>query len=110
MRLHNITRAALITENLKVAQKWWDKTLGLLSKKNPRSLLFYTRFGIHTFGLKLPIDVLVLDNSNKVVILKQNLHPNRFFFWNPRYNQVIELPSGLIKQSHTKIGDRLKIS
>jgi len=107
--VYNITRSTKIAEDLKIARNWWDKSVGLLSKNNPRSLLFYTRFGIHTFGLKLPIDILILNKQNKVVDLKENCLPNHFFFWNLRYNKVVELPLGSIRKSQTQVGDQLKI-
>lgn len=109
MRLYNSTRHTKIVEDLKIATKWLDKTLGLLSGQNPRSLLFYTRFGIHTIGLKLPIDLLILNQQNQVVMRKENCSPNRFFFWNPQYKIVIELPLGQIKKSQTQNGDKLEI-
>ena len=110
MQLKNITKSTIVTNDLKIAKSFYDKTIGLLSKKNPRSLLFYTRFGIHTIGLKLPIDILILDSNGKVVKLKKNCPTNNFFFWNPKYNQVIELPSNTIKKTKTQIGDQLKIT
>ena len=87
-----------------------DKTLGLIGKKNPEPVFLKTRFGIHTFGLKFPIDVLILDKENKVVKLKENLKPNSFFFWNPKYNNVLELPKGTIINSKIKIGSTISFS
>lgn len=76
----------------------WKKSFGLIGKNKPENLLFKTRFGIHTFGMRFPIDVLVLDKNYKVIKFKETLLPNNFFFWNPRYNLVLELPSGTVKQ------------
>lgn len=109
MRLYNTTRKTTITDEIKIVEGLYNKSLGLLSKKNPRSLILHTRFGIHTFGLKLPIDVLILDKKNKVVALKENLSINSFFFWNPRYNIIVELPLGSIRKSKTQKNDILKL-
>ena len=68
-----------------------------------------TRFGIHTFGLKYPIDVLILDNGNKVVFLKKNLMPWRIFLWNPIYDKVLELPQGTIDKKKIKINDAVNL-
>jgi hypothetical protein len=84
------------TKNLK------DKIVGLIGKK-PYALLIKTHFGIHTFGLKSPIDVLILDENNKVVSVKKSLAPNRIFVWNPMYKKVLELPSGTISKKKIKI-------
>lgn len=83
--------------------------IGLLNSEKPHAIYFRTRFGIHTFGLKFPIDVIILDNNINVVRLKENLKPNRIFLWNPIHNRVIELPVGEIKKSKTEIGDKIRL-
>ncbi|OGE31860.1 hypothetical protein A2631_01905 [Candidatus Daviesbacteria bacterium RIFCSPHIGHO2_01_FULL_44_29] len=109
MWLINLTKKTTVTTDAKEALGFWDRMLGLLNNKNPRSLIFYTRFGIHTFGLDQPLDVLVLDKGFRVVQLKENLKPNRLFFWNPRYLMVVELPINSIRLSKTSLGNQLKV-
>jgi uncharacterized protein len=92
------------TKNLK------ERIRGLIGKNKPQALLIKTHFGIHTFGVKFPIDVLILNNKNIVVSIKENLKPNRIFLWNPRYEKVIELPQGTIKKSRLKINIPIDIS
>ncbi len=95
---------------LKVKQlSGWDKVSGLLFAKKAYPVLLKTRFGIHTFGMKFPIDVLALDNNLKVVKIVENLQPNRIFLWNPIYDIVIELPSGEVKKQKIKLGQRIKL-
>lgn len=108
MVLHNQTKKTIIAKDLKEAKSLYDKLFGLLIKKNPRSLVFKTRFGIHTFFLKEPIDVLVLNSQNKVVSVK-SLKPNRIFIYNPTRSLVIELPAGIIQKSKTQRGDQLTL-
>jgi uncharacterized protein len=86
----------------------WEKIVGLLQFED-ENIYFRTRFGIHTFGMKRPIDVLILDKDNKVVKSAGNLKPWRFMFWNPKYDKVVELQSGLIKRKRLNEGDLLKI-
>ena len=74
-----------------------------------KALVFKTRFGIHTFFLKLPIDVIVLDKNKKAVIIKRSLKPNRIFFWNIMYDTVVELPKNSIQISKTEEGDLLEL-
>lgn len=100
---HNV-----ISENYKRANSLKDKLLGLLRTSNPRCLVFKTRFGIHTFGLYVPIDILILNSNHKVVKMKINLSPNRVYLWNPKYSTIIELPSGSIHKSQTEIGHTIK--
>jgi len=109
VKVLNITRQTILAEDLKEAKNWQDRWFGLLKKSNPRVLLFQTRFGIHTLGLKTPIDVLVLDDNLKVVKLAR-VKPGKLFLWNPRFGVVIELPAETIKNSKTKIGDQLVLT
>lgn len=108
MIIKNLTRNTTITANLKIASSPWDRFFGLLDNRNPKSLLFRTRFGIHTFGIKNPIDVLVIDKNNEVKIINV-IKPKRIFIYNPKYKKIIELPKGTIKKSKTQIGDKIAI-
>lgn len=89
----------------KFAASFWDRLLGLINPANPRILLLRTRFGIHTLFLKKPIDVLILNKEFKVVALKKNLKPYRVFFWNPKYEYVLEMPGGSILHTKTELDD-----
>lgn len=97
MILFNKTKKVKISNNLKIAKTFSDNLFGLLKEKRDASVLFNTRFGIHTFFMKYPIDVIVLNNENKVIKIKKDLKPNNFFFWNPKYSRIIELPHTHIK-------------
>ncbi|MDO8429180.1 MAG: DUF192 domain-containing protein [Candidatus Daviesbacteria bacterium] len=108
MPIYNLTRESIIAKDFKQVQKVQDLLLGLLNPRSPRTLIFKTRFGIHTFGLKTKIDVIVLDRNLKVVKMAK-LKPWRVFFWNPLYNLVVEMPQGVIKNSKTELGDRIEI-
>lgn len=66
---------------------------GLAGIKKIYPVYFETRLGIHTFGMKQSIDVMVLDSKNRIVIIRKNLGPNKIFVWNPKYAKVVELPA-----------------
>ena len=106
--LKNITKNKLISKEI-VFKKGFGKILGLIGKE-PEVIVFNTRFGIHTFFLKFPIDVLILDKKNRVKGLREGLKPGRIMFWNFKYDIVVELPKGLIKKSKTKLGDLLEFN
>ncbi len=109
MVLKNVTKGTILTEDLKEASSLFNKLFGLLRPSNSRSLLFKARFGIHTLGLKKNIDVVVLDNKFKVIKLKESLKPNGLFFWDPKYNLVIELPAGTLQKTKTSPGCYLEL-
>lgn len=97
--------AADITE-LRTLQ---ERTLGLLRDTEPRAVYFKTRLGIHTIGMRFPIDVIVCDTHFRVKKSKERMTPNHFFFWNPRWANVFELPPGTIRESGVSLGDALVI-
>lgn len=107
MKLSNTTRNTTLTTNLELVTSV-NKIRGLIGEKKSKSILFYTRFGVHTFFMKHPIDIIVLTDDNLVVSFKENLKPNHLFFWNPRYKTIIELPAGVIQISQTQPGDMLQ--
>jgi len=81
---------------------------GLIGSK-PQPILFKTRFGIHTIGVRYPIDVIILDRKNIVQKIKEGLQPNSLFFWNPSFNKVVELPHGTIKDKKLKINQKIAL-
>lgn len=86
-----------------------DKMRGLIGYKKAETIFFKTRFGIHTFGMRFPIDVVILDGQNIVVKTKENLRPNKIFVWSWKYDTVIELPAGEIKRQKIKEGNILNL-
>lgn len=97
----------MIALKVKSAQSVKDRTIGLIGKDKPEPIMFTTRFGIHTFGVKFPIDIVILDKNNIAVKIKKGLRKNRFLFWPIWYNKVLELPEGSIEKY--KIRKRSKI-
>jgi len=85
-------------------KKALGKIKGLLGKNEAETIVFKTRFGIHTFFLRFPIDLIVLDHKG-VVRLAKTVRPNRIIFWNIGFQDVIELPLGTLRRTRTKIGD-----
>lgn len=100
----------MITISVKEAKNLKDKMQGLIGKDIPQALLIKTHFGIHTFGLKFPIDVLILNKKNEVVAIKKKLQPKRIFIWNPMHEKVLELPSGMIEKKGIKENMPIDIS
>ena len=93
-------------QNLKSLKQ---KSIGLIGQSIPKPVFFKTRFGIHTFGVRFPIDVIILNRENRVVGFKKNLKPNRLWWWNPIHNRVIELPEGTIERKNIKNRSEVKI-
>ena len=94
---------------VKEAKNLKEKLFGLIGEKNPYSLMLKTRFGIHTFGLRFPIDVLILNNNDKVINIRKSLKPNNIFIWNPICSKVLELEEGYVDKNKIKLNDQISL-
>jgi hypothetical protein len=77
---------------------FWAKMIGLEGGAFGDKIYFKTRYGIHTFGLAQPIDVLVLGEDGRVGAIFENLMSSQVRFWNPKFKHVFELPAGTLKR------------
>ncbi|MDQ5900746.1 MAG: uncharacterized protein QG600_324 [Patescibacteria group bacterium] len=107
--LFNRSKKTIISTDVRAAHSLFEKSKGLLFEKKPQTIIFKTRYGIHTFGMKFTIDVIILSKSMFVTQLKKSLKPNSVFFWNPLSPYVIELEEGTIEKLHIQIGDQLEV-
>lgn len=74
-----------------------------------KPVYFETRFGVHTFFVQKPIDVLVLDKNFRVKVIRENLQPWKIFIWNPKYFRVLEFSSGFINKNKIKTNDEINL-
>ncbi len=109
MKILNLTRGNIVADNVKIPQNYLEEVRGLIAKNKAEPTLFKTRWGIHTFGVRFPIDVVIFDKNGEAVKIKNGLKPGKLFFWNPKFRNVLELPEGEIKKSGLEIGDKLEI-
>lgn len=83
---------------------------GLLGKKSvePETGLWIAPCeAVHTFGMKTAIDVIFLDRHHRVSKLVHKLVPHRIAVC-LRAASVLELGSGAIASSQTRVGDSLQ--
>ncbi len=109
--LINIDSGLRIAGRVRIAGDSAARRRGLLGihKLDPEAGLWIMPCeAIHTFGLKMPIDVLFLDRDFKVKKLRTELPPYRISAC-LRASSVLEIRSGAIAQSNTKVGDRLAV-
>src|SRR5438046_2497753 len=100
----------MITIKATQAKNIKEKVTGLIGKRKPQNFILKTHFGIHTIGVKFPIDVLILDSNNKVVTLKEYIKTNSIFFWNPKYEIVVECAAGFIKKNKIKKENKIQLN
>jgi uncharacterized membrane protein (UPF0127 family) len=111
LRARNVTRDTILAERVEVAETSEDRRRGLLGRTGfdaGTGLWLVPCEWIHMFGMKFPIDVVVLDRKGVVVGVQEALKPGRVgrLFW--RAHSTLELPPGTIRASCTAKGDRIE--
>jgi uncharacterized membrane protein (UPF0127 family) len=110
--VYNQTRESFLSLNVALADGPLERLRGLLGKMSLRSdegLWVVPSRGIHTIGLLFPIDLLYLDERNRVVHAVEHLGPFRIGPIKIQAASVLELQTKTIYCSNTKVGDQLLI-
>ena len=110
MLVRNLTKGTLIATNAAAADTSAKRRTGLLKHESlpqGEGLWIVPTEGIHTFGMKFPIDVLFLSRARKVIKMRPNMGRRRISLcvW---AHSVLELPAGVIDATGTTRGDRLE--
>ena len=110
--LRNTNTGEIIATRVQPAATWLERAVGLLMRRDVRpdeGLWIERCSAIHTLGMRVPIDVIFLDNARRVL----RLHP-----WVPRWRwalvcwkakSVIELGGGALQEMDLLPGDRLEL-
>lgn len=113
MPVINATRKTWLATKVRKADSFLTRLVGLLKRKNlgpEEALWLMPSKGIHTVGMKFPIDVVFLNRGNTVVGLVQGMAPCRLSSIHFTSYSVLELPTGTIRKSRTEVGDQFEIS
>lgn len=108
--LENVTKGKKVNIEVIFLKGIKEKSLGAIDKNPSAAFLMQTRFGIHTFFMKRPLDIIVLSSKGKIIKMREDMKPNRIFIWNPKYSYIIEAPSGSIRKLDLKLENILRFS
>jgi uncharacterized membrane protein (UPF0127 family) len=109
----NLTKQTWLATKVRKADNFLTRLVGLLKRTHlgpEEALWLMPSKGIHTIGMKFPIDVVFLSKDQRVLGLTSGLAPYRISSVHLRSYSVLELPNGTVKKSHTDLGDQLEIS
>jgi len=116
MRLINKTTGEVLANRVELADTFWRRFRGLMFRRNFRrgqALLFKlskpSRYGVHMFFVRFPIDLLYLNSKFSVVDMRQTLGPWRIHRPRVKANYIVELPVGTISRTRTKLGHKLAL-
>jgi uncharacterized membrane protein (UPF0127 family) len=107
------TQRTLIGANIQVAETSLTRMVGLLGRRGLNAgegLWIRPSSGVHTVGMKFPIDVVGLDKSMRVIKLWNELRPQRLTSVSLSLHSVIELKAGTIADTGIQLGDLMQIS
>lgn len=109
----NISRKTTLSGRAFHAVRLWDRTRGMIGRNFGSAfdaMVFSACNAIHTFFMRIPLDVIFLNKENTVVALRCKLGPWHPCVLVPRASTVVELPVGTIEATGTTVGDSLVFS
>lgn len=111
----NRTRRAFLASSVKVANTHWSRLRGLIGQnattfRAGKALWIVPSRGVHTLFMRVPIDVVYLDDDHSIVHIEENVGPWRLAPVITQANSVLELPSHTVYASGTTVGDSLEIA
>ena len=104
--MRNQSRGTLLADRANIANTSATRKTGLLkhTKLDPGEGLWITPCeGVHTIGMKFPIDVLFLNKKRKVLKIRPAMPKWRMSMC-LRAHSVLELPSGMAAATETVRG------
>jgi uncharacterized membrane protein (UPF0127 family) len=108
----NQSKATAIGDKIAVADSSLTRFLGLMGQRSLEvgsGLWITPSSGVHTFWMRIPIDVVALDRSLRVIQVAPAVRPWRISGLSLKTHSVLELRSGQILACGIETGDRLKI-
>jgi uncharacterized membrane protein (UPF0127 family) len=108
----NLTEQSFLGTNVMRADTAFSRLRGLLGKlklKSGDGLWMVPSMGVHTIGLMFPIDLIYLDDENRVVHCEEHLMPFRISPIRMKSASVLELPLHTIYASQTRVGNQILI-
>jgi uncharacterized membrane protein (UPF0127 family) len=110
LRVRNLTKKSMLGDAVDIADSSRKRRTGLLKHTAlPRGEGLYITpcEGVHTFGMKFPIDVLFVSRDKRVLKVRPAIPPARISLC-LRAHSVIELPAGTAEETGTGVGDQLE--
>jgi uncharacterized membrane protein (UPF0127 family) len=111
LRVSNPSRGGrVLADKADIADTSAKRRTGLLKHTNlepGEGLWIAPSEGVHTFGMKFPIDVVFLNRQKRVLKIRPNMVRGRIAF-SLRAHSVLELPAGTVIETGTEAGDQLE--
>ncbi|PLW80781.1 hypothetical protein C0585_00755 [Candidatus Woesearchaeota archaeon] len=99
---------------IKVCSTVFSKGMGLRFKKKIVDEAYVFPFDkpvkatIDMFFVHFPIDMIFLDKDKKIIEIKEDFKPYKFYFPKNKFSFLVELPNGYVKKQRLKIGKKVE--
>ena len=106
----NASLNTVIADRVGVAATRAARAVGLLTRSGlepGEGLWIVPSRGVHTWGMRFPIDIVALDEAGTVIDCVSNLRPWRMRLPRPGTAGVLELPAGTLAASQTGMGHKI---
>ena len=106
----NQSNATAIGDKIAVADSFFTRLLGLMGKRSlaeGSGLWISPSSGVHTFWMRMSIDVVALDRNLRVVKVAHSVRPWRLSGLSLKTHSILELPAGQISACGIEAGDQL---
>ena len=110
--VYNQTRECFLSLNVTVADTTLARLRGLIGRLSLRpddGIWIVPSNGVHTLGVLVPLDLIYLDASHRVIHVVEHFPTFRIAPIRSDSESVLELPVHSIYPSQTQIGDQLLI-
>jgi len=90
---------------------FWSRLVGLMGKRSlgaGEGVLIYPCSSVHTWFMRLPIDVVYVSRHDELVAIDRGLRPWRFGKLHRGVRYVVETPAGTA--ARVQVGDRLVLT
>jgi uncharacterized protein len=109
-RVINTRTGQVFLSELREAQGPWQKIVGLMfapALPAARGVLFRPASGIHTHFMRFAIDLIYLDETDRVCAIRSDMPPWRIDLRSAA--AVIEARAGTVRAAGVEVGDQLRL-
>ncbi|MGQ5635360.1 MULTISPECIES: DUF192 domain-containing protein [unclassified Streptomyces] len=107
--VHGNGGGAAVSVPLEIATSYRARTKGLLGRDSIEGAMLLSPAGaVHTFRMRIPIDVAYLDRTLTVIAV-HTMHPNRLGLPRLRSRHVLEAGAGVMEGWGLRVGARVTV-
>ncbi|HUZ48942.1 MAG TPA: DUF192 domain-containing protein [Candidatus Dormibacteraeota bacterium] len=107
----NQATGEVVARKVLAPKGWCGRNLGLLTRSSidaDEGLWINRCFGIHTIGMRFPIDVVFLDDAFRIVSIRRDVRPGCLAVAQANATHVVELRAGTCEEFDMLCGDRMR--